>query len=140
MEEISVLAFTHFTRHRALTLKYLPQGTPALTKARFYRLLAVVFIQVLWSLLIVLGLLFLVSRGQEQLKKPWASWRRMHTGSINEFPKFNTHDPYFVWQYIVRLLPPIAAFSLFAFFSFNTEVLKDYLAAFCWFRRVVFRW
>jgi hypothetical protein len=133
-----VLALIHFTRHRAATMKYLTNRSSALTTARFIRLLALVFVQLMWSLLLVLSLLLWLTLRMGRLRS-WTSWDDVHRyfSIIPVYLRAAQSPSVLRWQYLIRLLLPLSAFSVFLFFSFNREVTKEYRRAGAWLGRVV---
>jgi hypothetical protein len=132
------LTFFHLHRHWSRFLKYLRDFDPAVTTGGFIRLLVMVIIQMTAGLVFTSLLVhYQVSRGFETYRG-WADIH-LHFSRIALVPTaFMTKEEYF-WTMFSWWLPITAALIVFVFYSFTTEVTKDYKAGFTWLLEVVLR-
>ncbi|KAF8963266.1 GPCR fungal pheromone mating factor [Flammula alnicola] len=132
------LALYHFLQRRITFARHLQDSNSALTTSRYFRLMAMAIVQMVWgALLIGINMWFTCRNGL----RPWISWEDVHfnfsrVGLFPEFliPPFVLRITYFSWWTI-----PATSVLFFAFFAFGQDAVKEYKACFLWIQRVIFR-
>ncbi|KAH7924988.1 STE3-domain-containing protein [Leucogyrophana mollusca] len=132
------MALLHFFRRRLTFAKHLQDSTSGLTSSRYFRLMCMAVVQMIWGLLITsLNMWFTCRNGL----RPWISWQNVHDGfsQVAYFPTVLIPRSTLIWTYVLWWTVPISSAFFFAFFSFGQEAMKEYRTCMSWFRRVVLR-
>ncbi len=118
---------------------HLNSSKSALTISRYFRLMLMSIMQMIWSLAVTCYTLWFTTIGIPI--RTWDNWKHVHSDFLR------------VDQYPVILLPPLVARAYYflwwlvpastiifvAFFAFGREAVEDYKKWFLWFRRNVLR-
>lgn len=131
-------ALYHFFRRRLTFARHLHEAS-SLTPSRYFRLMAMALVQMLWTTIVtVADMAFTLRPGL----RPWISWDDVHSnfGRIAVFPTLFIPAQTLVITYFIWWTVPISAFLFASFFAFGEDAKREYSA--CWhslvalFRRV----
>ncbi|KAJ7212693.1 Rcb2.42, partial [Mycena pura] len=128
------VALYHFFRRRVTFARHLQDSSSALTPSRYFRLMAMALVQMLWSTVVTVTNMVLTLRGG---LRPWISWADVHSdfGRIGFVPRVFIPDSQWKPRYFTVWAVPITAVLFFAFFAFGQDAIKEYKAFFGVLRR-----
>jgi hypothetical protein len=120
------LALRNLSRHRAATAKYFSKRAPILSSTRFFRLMVLVFVQLILSMFLALAVLCWLSLRNGTVQA-WVSWSATHSqfSSVWIFSRAMQTAKELRWQTAIRCLTPASGICIFVFFC-NVEVLGEY--------------
>ncbi|KAJ7608500.1 Rcb2.42 [Mycena polygramma] len=121
-------ALYHFFRRRLTFARHL-QAASSLTPSRYFRLMAMALVQMLWTTIVtVADMAFTLRPGL----RPWISWDSVHSnfGRIAVFPSVFIPQQTLVITYFIWWTIPISAFLFASFFAFGQDAKREYAA--CW--------
>lgn len=133
------LALRHFMIRRMTFAAHLNSSKSALTISRYFRLMLMSIIQMIWSLAVTCYTLWFTTIGIPI--RTWDNWRHVHSDffRVDQYPAILlpplvARAYYFLWW-----LVPASTIIFVAFFAFGREAVEDYKKWFMWFRRNVLR-
>ncbi|KAJ7453830.1 Rcb2.42 [Mycena latifolia] len=119
-------ALYHFFRRRVTFARHL-QAASSLTPGRYFRLMAMALVQMLWTTIVtVADMAFTLRPGL----RPWISWDDVHSnfGRIAVFPTLFIPPQTLVITYFIWWTVPISAVLFAAFFAFGEDAKREYAA------------
>ncbi|KAH7904573.1 pheromone A receptor-domain-containing protein [Hygrophoropsis aurantiaca] len=125
------VALVHFFRRRLTFAKHLQDSTSGLTSSRYFRLMCMSVLQMVWGLLVTsLNMWFTCQHGL----RPWISWANVHDGfsQIAYFPTVLIPQSTLTWTFALWWTVPVSSVFFFAFFSFGEEAMKEYRGCISW--------
>ncbi|KAJ7649292.1 Rcb2.42 [Mycena rosella] len=129
-------ALYHFFRRRLTFARHLQDSNSALTTSRYFRLMAMAIVQMVWATFITVINMWLTCRDG---LRPWISWADVHSnfGRIAAFPRVFIPAEQWAWTYFIFWTLPLTAVMFFSFFAFGQDAVKEYRACFGAVRRIV---
>ncbi|KAJ7061156.1 Rcb2.42 [Mycena amicta] len=130
------VALYHFFQRRLTFARHLHDGSSALTPSRYFRLMAMALVQMLWATAItVFNMFFTISTTGV---RPWISWADVHSdfGRIGVYPRAFTPESFRRPTFFTFWAVPATAFIFFIFFAFGQDAVKEYKAVVGVVRRV----
>nr|GAT45148.1 pheromone receptor Rcb2 B44 [Mycena chlorophos] len=130
------MALYHFFRRRITFARHLQDAASAMTPSRYFRLMAMALVQMLWSTGVTVATMVLTFRGG---LRPWISWQNVHSdfGRVGQFPRFLL--PSSTWASVLFSfwIVPASSVLFFVFFAFGQDAVKEYRAVFVGARRIL---
>lgn len=133
---LAALALRHFFRRRLTFAKHLQNSNSGLTTSRYFRLMSMAVVQMVWNLLVTsLNMWFSCQHGL----RPWISWKNVHTGfsQIAYFPTLLIPPSTLMWTYALWWVVPISSILFLVFFAFGQDSMREYRKCVSWMRRVL---
>ncbi|KAJ6522339.1 Rcb2.42 [Mycena vulgaris] len=129
-------ALHHFFRRRLTFARHLQDSSSALTTSRYFRLMAMAIVQMVWATFLTVTNMWLTCRDG---LRPWISWADVHSnfGRIAAFPTAFIPAKQWAWTYFIFWTVPLTAVIFFAFFAFGQDAVKEYRACVGAVRRAV---
>ncbi|KAF7296899.1 Pheromone receptor Rcb2 B44 [Mycena indigotica] len=129
-------ALYHFFRRRITFARHLQDSSSALTPSRYFRLMAMALVQMVWATFLTLANLLLTIRGG---LLPYTSWADVHAGFgyIGVFPRAFIPANHWAWAYFTFWSMPATALLFLVFFAFGQDAMAGYRSAFASFRKMV---
>ncbi|KIJ64366.1 hypothetical protein HYDPIDRAFT_112366 [Hydnomerulius pinastri MD-312] len=134
----AAMAFAHFWQRRATFAKHLQNSNSTLTTGRYFRLMTMAIVEMIFGLLVISIDMWFSLRGG---LRPWISWDNVHSNfsEIAYFPLVLLPKSTLSWVFAIWVTIPIASLFFFGFFAFGQDAIKEYSATFSWIRRNVLR-
>lgn len=132
------LALRHFIKRRLAFASHLQTTNSALTTSRYFRLMAMAIVQMVWtSVVLATNMWFTLRPGL----RPWISWEDVHFNFsyVGQFPTVFIPRTILRFMFFCWWTIPISSVLFFIFFAFGKDAVKEYKACFNWIMRVVFR-
>ena len=132
------VAFYHFFKRRASFAKHLASLNASLTPGRYFRLMAMCLVEMLWTILVITCTL---SYNYSGGLRPWTNWDDVHSNwsRVNRFPRLIIPPKALHWTYFLWWTTPISAFFFTVFFAFGQEAMREYSTFVQWVRQTIFR-
>ncbi|KAJ7101761.1 pheromone A receptor-domain-containing protein [Mycena epipterygia] len=133
-------ALYHFFRRRVTFARHL-QTASSLTPGRYFRLMAMALVQMLWATIVTAAdMAFTLNEGL----RPWTSWADVHSnfGRVAVFPTAFIPAQTLLVSYLIWWTVPISSLLFAAFFAFGEDAKREYVAfwtAFVGLLRRIFR-
>ncbi|KAJ3568208.1 hypothetical protein NP233_g5864 [Leucocoprinus birnbaumii] len=118
-------ALHHFLQHRLAFARLLQDNHSALTPSRYFRLMSMVIVQIIWlSFVLSINVAFNSRHGL----RPWISWSNVHSNfsRIGQFPTMLIPPSDLRWTYLLWWSLRISAFLFFIFFAFGQDAIREY--------------
>ncbi|KAJ7243441.1 putative fungal pheromone GPCR, STE3-type [Mycena rebaudengoi] len=111
-------ALFHFFQRRLTFARHL-QDSSALTPSRYFRLMAMAIVQMVWATFVTGTNMWLSCRDG---LRPWISWADVHSnfGRVAAFPRVFIPQEQWAWTYFIFWTVPLTALMFFAFFASGT--------------------
>ncbi|EGN92608.1 hypothetical protein SERLA73DRAFT_65462, partial [Serpula lacrymans var. lacrymans S7.3] len=133
----AMMAFIHFMRRRVTFARHLESSRNGLTTTRYFRLMLMAVVEMVWNLIITSYTLWFSSLDF----RPWKNWDYVHSNfsRIDLYATLFTPQIVITNYYLVWWIVPASTFIFVAFFAFGKDAIDEYKACFISFRRKVLR-
>jgi hypothetical protein len=135
---LTAFALCHVVRRRMDFSKHLSQAQSALTTARYFRLMLMTIVLMVWTTIVSSINLAFSFRGGMQ---PYVSWSFVHAGflGVGQFPTVFIPPAALSWSFALWWAVPVSSYIFTAFFAFGEDAMKEYKAVYHWIRIHIFR-
>ncbi|KAI0040541.1 fungal pheromone STE3G-protein-coupled receptor [Auriscalpium vulgare] len=132
------MALVHFFRRRVTFAKHLAQTDSAMTSARYFRLMLMAIVEMVFTTVISSLNVWFTSRDG---LRPWLGWDGVHSGfkQIGQFPFAFIPTSDRQWTFVLWWSVPVTSYVFFIFFAFGEDAMKEYRKVLPWFRHRILR-
>ncbi|KAK0219354.1 putative pheromone receptor [Armillaria nabsnona] len=133
------LALRHFMIRRMTFAAHLNSSKSALTISRYFRLMLMSIMQMIWSSAVTCYTLWFTTIGIPI--RTWDNWRHVHSDflRVDQYPAILLPPLVAKAYYFLWWLVPASTIIFVAFFAFGREAVEDYKKWYLWFCRNVLR-
>ncbi|TFK19187.1 STE3-domain-containing protein [Coprinopsis marcescibilis] len=129
------LALYHFFQRRLTFARHLQTASSALAPSRYFRLMAMAIVQMLWGGFGISLNMWSCTNGL----LPYTSWDDVHHNfwEIWDFPHHYFNETAWAWTFVSWWSIPASSVLFFVFFAFGDDARKEYGAFFASISRVI---